>query len=92
MPHAKVRLWTLQPVLGKRTILYVSPSADCFGVSLVLDDKAVAAARASDLSKSLLKDLAEARRYAEGTSIRLVVRKPGDLKAVRALVEIKLQN
>jgi len=70
----------------------MSPCAGCFRVSLVLGDRAVAAARASDLPKAVLKEIAEARRYAEGTGIRLLVKTTEDLAPARALVEIKLQN
>jgi hypothetical protein len=59
---------------------------------LVLGDKAVAAARASDLPKSLSKEIAEAKRYAEGTGIRIFVQTPEALVAVRMLVEIKIAN
>jgi len=84
--------WALRPKLKSRTILYMSPCAGCFRVSLVLGDRAVAAARASDLPKAVLKEIAEARRYAEGTGIRLLVKTTEDLAPARALVEIKLQN
>jgi Protein of unknown function (DUF3788) len=84
--------WALRPTLKKRTILWMAPCEGCFRASFILGDRAVAAARASNLSKGLLKEIAEARRYAEGTGLRLLIRHPGDLKAVRALVEIKLKN
>jgi hypothetical protein len=84
--------WALRPVLKKRTILYMGPCDRCFRVSFVLGDKAVAAARASDLPKSVLKVIAESRRYAEGTGVRLLVQQPKDLAAIRTLVEIKLKN
>ena len=70
----------------------MGPCASCFRVSLVLGDRAVAAARASDLPKTLLKEIAGARRYAEGTGIRLLIKTAEDLAPVRTLVEIKLQN
>ena len=84
--------WALRPSIKKRTILYLGPCDGCFRVSFVLGDKAVAAARTSDLPKSLLKEISEARRYAEGTGVRLMIGKPGDLASVRKLVEIKLAN
>jgi hypothetical protein len=84
--------WGLRPVLKKRTILYLGPCDGCFRVSFVLGDKAVAAARTGGLPKILLKEISEAKRYAEGTAVRLMVRKPGDLASVRKLVEIKLAN
>ncbi len=50
--------WALRPALKARTILYLAPCEGCFRVSFVLGDKAVAVARASDLPKSLLKEIA----------------------------------
>ena len=84
--------WGLRPALKDRTILYLGPCDSCFRVSFVLGDKAVAAARAGDLPKSLLKEIAKAKRYAEGTGVRLIVREPKDLAAVHKLTEIKLAN
>jgi hypothetical protein len=84
--------WALRPKLKSRNILYMSPCAGCFRVSLVLADRAVAAARASDLPNALLKEIAGARRYAEGTGVRLLVKTADDLAPARTLVEIKLQN
>ena len=84
--------WAIRPKLKSRNVLYMGPCAGCFRVSLVLGDRAVAAARASDLPKAVLLEIAGARRYAEGTGIRLLVTRAEDLAPVRALVEIKLQN
>lgn len=84
--------WGLRPALGKRTILYLGPCQGCFRVSLVLGDKAVAAARASDLPKSVIQEIAGAKRYAEGTGVRLFVQTTADLEPVKQLVEIKCDN
>ncbi|MGO8706236.1 MAG: DUF3788 family protein [Terracidiphilus sp.] len=84
--------WGLRPSVKKRTILYLGPCEGSFRVGFVLGDKAVAAARTSDLPKTLMKVILGARRYAEGTGVRLMVRKPEDLASVRELVEIKLAN
>ena len=84
--------WALRPALKARTILYLGPCEGCFRVSFVLGDKAVAAAQTSDLPRSLLKELAQAKRYAEGTGVRLIVRTANDLTPVKKLVEIKLAN
>jgi hypothetical protein len=84
--------WGLRPAFKKRTILYLGPCEGCFRVSFVLGNKAAEAARTSGLPKSLLKEISEAKRYAEGTGVRLMIRKPEDLTSVRKLVEIKLAN
>jgi len=82
--------WTLRVKLKKRTILYLGPCDGCFRVALVLGDRAVGAARESNLSKSLLKTLDEAPRYPEGTGIRLMVKGSKDLAPIRKLALIKL--
>jgi hypothetical protein len=84
--------WSLRLKLKKRTIVHLSPCTGCFRAAFILGDKAVAAARNSDLSKDVLKLLDEATRYAEGTGIRLVVRQKKDLAAIRKLAVIKLAN
>lgn len=84
--------WSLRPAVKARTIVYLGPCANCFRASFVLGDKAVAAAKASDLPKPLLEQIATARRYAEGTGVQMLVREPADLRAVEKLVEIKLKN
>jgi hypothetical protein len=84
--------WSLRLKLKKRTIVYLAPCNGCFRAAFVLGDRAVAAARQSDLSKTTLKLLDEAPRYAEGTGVRLIVKATKDLASVRKLAAIKLAN
>ena len=84
--------WSLRLKVKKRNIVYLGPCAGCFRVAFILGDRAVAAARQSDLSKSTLKLLNEAPRYAEGTGVRLIVKGAKDLAAIRKLAFIKLAN
>jgi hypothetical protein len=84
--------WTLRVQLKKRNILYLSPCPGCFRVSLVLGDRAMAAARQTKLPKSIRQALDDAPHYAEGTGVRLIVRESKDLAAIRALATIKLEH
>ena len=84
--------WGLRLKLKKRTILYLGPCDGCFRVAFVLGDRAVAAARKSNLSKSVLKLIDDAPRYAEGTGVRLIVKGTEDLAAIRKLALVKLSN
>jgi Protein of unknown function (DUF3788) len=84
--------WSLRLKLKKRTIVHLSPCVGCFRVAFILGDRAVAAARQSTLSKSLLKLLDEAPRYPEGTGVRLLVRTAKDLPAIQKLAVVKLAN
>ncbi|MGD0293820.1 MAG: DUF3788 domain-containing protein [Terracidiphilus sp.] len=84
--------WALKLKQKKRTIVYLGPCDGCFRAAFILGDKAVAAARKSDLAKSALKLLDEAPRYAEGTGVRLTVKAEKDLGAVKKLALIKMAN
>jgi hypothetical protein len=84
--------WSLLLKLKKRTIVYLAPCDGCFRASFVLGDKAVAAARQSDLPKPVLKLLDESPHYAEGTGLRLIVKAAKDLAAIQKLALIKLAN
>jgi len=84
--------WALRLKVKKRNIIYLGPCDGCFRVALILGDKAVAAARQGDLSKSTLKLLDEAPRYPEGTGLRLIVKAQKDLAAIKKLALIKLAN
>ena len=84
--------WSLRLKRKDRIILYLIPLHGSFHVSLVLGDKGVKAARASELPQHILKTIAGARRYAEGTGIRLAVTAPVDLAVVEKLALIKIDN
>jgi hypothetical protein len=82
--------WALRLKRGDRSIVYLGPGHGCFRVSFVLGDKAVEAARAARLPQSVLDIIAVAKRYPEGTAVRLTLSAARDLPAVKKLVEAKL--
>ena len=84
--------WSLRLKLKDRNILYLTPCQGCFFVSFALGDKAVRAARQSGLPPSVIKIINEARRYAEGTGIRIEMKKPKDIEIAKKLAAIKLAN
>jgi len=84
--------WALRLKQKKRNIVYLAPCEGCFRVAFVLGEKAVAAARKSDLAKSTLKIIDEAPRYPEGTGVRLMVKAAKDLAAIKKLALIKMAN
>jgi len=84
--------WALRLKVKKRNIVYLAPCEGCFRVAFVLGEKAVAAARKSDLAKSTLKIIDEAPRYPEGTGVRLMVKAAKDLAAIKKLALIKMAN
>ncbi len=84
--------WSLRLRRGERNIVYLSPGVNCFMASFALGDKAVRAARKSNVPKMLMHIIDESKRYAEGTAVRLDVKGPKDLAAIKSLVAIKLAN
>jgi hypothetical protein len=84
--------WSLRLKREKRTILYLSPCRGSFRAAFALGDKAVEAARRSRLPKRVIRIIDEAKRYAEGTGVRIDVNRPPDVALVRKLAVLKLEN
>lgn len=84
--------WSLRLKCKERIILYLIPLHGSFQAALVLGDRAVKIAREAKLPKSVLKTIAEARRYAEGTGIRIAATEPEDIATIEELALIKIEN
>lgn len=85
--------WTLRLKQKKRTILYLSPAAGSFLASLILGDRAMAAARQSGLPKTKMKVFAEVTRYPEGTAVRIdVKKKKHEVGMIKKLMTVKLAS
>jgi hypothetical protein len=84
--------WSLRVKQKKRAILYMSPCRGCFQVSFALGDKAMQSARQSKLPAKVLKLINEAKRYPEGSAVRIEVGSPGDVAIVKKLASFKLAN
>ena len=82
--------WSLKLIRGERTILYLSPCKHSFRASFALGDKAVQAALDSKLPENVLKLIREAKRYAEGTAVRIEVKSGKDLDIIKKLASAKL--
>ena len=84
--------WSLRLQRQKRNIVYLAPGSGSFLASFALGDKAIVAARTSKLPARVLKTLAGAKRYPEGTAVRIEVQRAEDVEAVKKLAKIKLEN
>jgi Protein of unknown function (DUF3788) len=84
--------WSLRLKHKKRNILYLLPCHGSFRVAFVLGDRAIEAAREARLPQRVMQLIDEGDRYPEGTGIRVDVKAPGDLSAIRKLTGIKLGN
>lgn len=84
--------WSLRLKREKRNILYLSPCRGSFIVSFALGDRAVEAARQSRLPQAVARLINEAKRYAEGTAVRIEVKAAKDVAVVKKLAVIKLEH
>ena len=84
--------WSLRILHKDRVIVYLTPQQDQFLVSLALGEKAVAAARAANLSAPILSIIDDAPRYAEGRGVRIPVRNSRQLTTLARLACIKHEN
>lgn len=84
--------WSLRLKQKKRTVLYMTPCRGFFLVGFVLGEKAVKAARDSNLSEAVLAVIDEAKKYAEGRGVRLEVRNKKDLDCAKKLAAVKMAN
>ena len=84
--------WALRLKRGDRNIVYLSPSQGCFMASFALGDKAMQAARSGKFPQPVMQILSEARRYAEGSAVRIEVHAAKDVAIVKKLAAIKLEN
>ena len=84
--------WSLKLKQKKRTILHLGPREGSFQIAFILGERALAAARSSKFPRHILDALAEAKKYPEGTAVRIEVTKASDLAGVKELAAIKMAN
>jgi len=84
--------WSLRVKRKARTIVWLGPRKGSFIAAFVLGDKAMRATRTSKLPQRIVKIMDAAPKYSEGTGIRITLKTPKDLAAVKSLAAIKLAN
>ena len=84
--------WSLRVKRKARTIVWLGPRAGSFMAAFILGDKAMQAARAGKLPQRIVKIMNAAPKYPEGTGIRITLKTPGDIAAVKALAAIKISS
>ncbi len=82
--------WSMRLIRKKRTILYLTPCKDYYFTGFVLGDRAVEAARQSDLPAPVMEVINSAPKYGEGTGFRLEIRTEEDLESSKILAGIKM--
>lgn len=71
--------------------MFVIPENGCFTVGFVFGDRAVNAVMNSNLNETIKNDLQNARKYAEGRGISLVINDNSQIETVLQLIRIKLE-
>lgn len=84
--------WGMRLQQEKRMLFSMVPCKDYFLASFALGEKAVAAARQSDLPAGTLAAVESAPRYAEGRGVRLEIRSAEDERGARTLAAIKFAH
>jgi len=84
--------WSLRLQIKKRNVVYLGPRQGWFMAAFALGDKAVAKTRTAPLPQKIHKHIGDARKYAEGTAVRIEVKTREDAEAVRTLARIKAEN
>ena len=84
--------WTFQTVQKKRTIWWMTPLRGKFRISTAFGEKAVSAARESDLPDGVLEMIESAKKYAEGRAVRMVIEDERGVALALKLAAIKMAN
>jgi hypothetical protein len=82
--------WSLKIILKRRNLFFFTAYDKYFRIGFVFGDKAVSAIEKSDLPKNIIEEIVNARKFAEGRGLRLEIRKHGDIKYIKKLVDIKV--
>ena len=82
--------WSYRIKDKKRAIVYFSPKAEMFIVSMVFGQKATDQILASDISNSIKTDLMNSKVYMEGRVLRIDVIDNLPVADIKKLIEIKI--
>jgi hypothetical protein len=84
--------WILKMFSKNRNVLFIVPCNKYFCVAFTFGDKASDLIFNSKLPDSIKKELFEAKKYAEGRTIRIDVRNKTDLDNILEMIRIKFIN
>jgi hypothetical protein len=84
--------WALRLKKKKRNIVYLSPCHGAFLVSFIFGDKAMKVVRSTKFPAKISRIIEDAPHYPEGSGVRLEIKTAADLKAIRELAKIKVEN
>ena len=83
--------WVLKLLFKKRNLFFMIPGEKHFTLGFVFGDRAVEAIEKSILPAAMIREVKDARRYAEGRGLRIDVRNRTTVTHILNLVDIKVQ-
>jgi len=84
--------WVLKTFYKKRNLFFIGMYDGYFRISFVFGERAVKTAMESEISKTLKKELSEARKYAEGQGLSLQVEDSHHFEDIKKLIDIKVNS
>ena len=90
--YGKESGWTKNIKSGKRTLFMFVPMSGIFQIIFTLGEKAVEAAKGSDLPKKITSLIPDAKQCVCGFGFRLDIKTKADVNTVIKLIEIKDKN
>ena len=84
--------WTMKLLSKKRNLFFFVAMKGSFRVAFVFGDKAVAAIEKSDLPKDIIDEIRNAKKYVEGTGLRLEVKDAKSAAIIKRLIQMKVEN
>ncbi len=90
--YGKKSGWILKKFYKKRNLFFISIYEGYFKISFVFGEKAVSAIAGSAISPELKAELANAKKYAEGQGLTIIVDDVKYLTDIKQLIQIKIEN
>jgi len=90
--YTKKSGWTRKAMLKKRNLFLLTPKQNEFWITFVFGERAVETVEESDLPENIKSSLREAKKYMEGSRLRVDVENEQDLETVKKLLKIKVEN
>jgi hypothetical protein len=83
--------WSYRIKDKRRAIIYLLPREQFFKVAFVFGDKAVNEIMDSKICNNIKSELEQARKYAEGRGIGIIITNDSKLSDIEQLIDIKLK-
>lgn len=84
--------WNYRMKDKKRALIYFLPRDKFFKIAFVFGEKALTQIYESDISEAIKTELRNAKKYAEGTGIRIEVKESSVVADIQKLLKFKIAN